>query len=197
MHFRYVHPNIEFVENNWINWEERSKQRLKDCGNKIASFIHIWKQNNTTTSHSFSYSRSIFFVLNVHRQSDQMRKDPIPVQSEARRILERYKVIVKAYPIFLKFVKFLAREAFWLYQGSLTFYSYSIDLVPSNTRTHSHSHSHSLYYYFLLFRSYLIFLSFHNSVFFVSFEHFSYHFFDYSERLCSIWEMASNIPQIL
>ncbi len=71
-------------------------------------------------------------------QSDQMRSDPIPVTSEVRsrlralasrgltglwpqatRILERYKVIFKAYPVFLKFVKQLAKEAFWLYQGSI------------------------------------------------------------------------------
>lgn len=48
-----------------------------------------------------------------------MRGDPIPVTSEATRILERYKVIFKAYPMFLKFIKQLAKEAFWLYQGSI------------------------------------------------------------------------------
>jgi len=41
------------------------------------------------------------------------------VQSEARRILERYKVIIKAFPTFVKFVKHLAREAFWSYQASV------------------------------------------------------------------------------
>lgn len=40
-------------------------------------------------------------------------------RAQATRILERYKVIFKAYPMFLKFVKQLAKEAFWLYQGSI------------------------------------------------------------------------------
>eukprot|EP01116_Phalansterium_solitarium_P022785 TRINITY_DN7657_c0_g1_i2.p2 TRINITY_DN7657_c0_g1~~TRINITY_DN7657_c0_g1_i2.p2 ORF type:complete len:568 (+),score=230.59 TRINITY_DN7657_c0_g1_i2:166-1869(+) len=51
-------------------------------------------------------------------QSDQMRREPISVTSEARRILERYKVIFKAYPMFAKFIKKLAHEAYWLHQAS-------------------------------------------------------------------------------
>lgn len=41
-----------------------------------------------------------------------MRKDPIPVQSEASRITERYKTIFKALPMFIKFVKHLAQVYF-------------------------------------------------------------------------------------
>lgn len=51
-------------------------------------------------------------------QSDLMRKDPINVQNEAKRILERYKVIFKAFPVFVKFVKHLANEAYWRFQAS-------------------------------------------------------------------------------
>jgi phosphoenolpyruvate carboxylase len=50
-------------------------------------------------------------------QADQMRNDPIPVQSEATRILERYKVLFRAYPLFVKFVKQLAFEAYYLHQA--------------------------------------------------------------------------------
>jgi phosphoenolpyruvate carboxylase len=39
------------------------------------------------------------------------------VQNEARRILERYKTIFKAFPMLIKFVKNLAKEAFWLFQA--------------------------------------------------------------------------------
>ena len=46
-------------------------------------------------------------------QSDHMRKDPINVQNEAKRILERYKIIFRAFPVFVKFVKRLANEAYW------------------------------------------------------------------------------------
>ncbi|PRP78888.1 phosphoenolpyruvate carboxylase, partial [Planoprotostelium fungivorum] len=50
-------------------------------------------------------------------QSNQLRMGAIQVQNEARRILDRYKVIFKAYPTFLKFVKHLAGEAFWRYHA--------------------------------------------------------------------------------
>eukprot|EP01119_Soliformovum_irregulare_P009646 TRINITY_DN2317_c0_g1_i2.p1 TRINITY_DN2317_c0_g1~~TRINITY_DN2317_c0_g1_i2.p1 ORF type:complete len:1133 (+),score=361.12 TRINITY_DN2317_c0_g1_i2:259-3399(+) len=56
-------------------------------------------------------------------QSDQMRGSQIPVESEALRILERYKIIFRAYPPFIKFLKFLAKEAFFLYQASKYFES--------------------------------------------------------------------------
>src|SRR5690606_11572832 len=58
-------------------------------------------------------------------QSDQMRREPIPVESEALRILERYRVIFKALPPFVKFVKFLVREAFLLHQGYVVRFSLS------------------------------------------------------------------------
>jgi len=58
-------------------------------------------------------------------QSNQLRLGSIQVQNEARRILDRYKVIFKAYPTFLKFVKHLAYEAFWRYHASR--YSSSAD----------------------------------------------------------------------
>jgi phosphoenolpyruvate carboxylase len=51
-------------------------------------------------------------------QSDQMRRDSINVQNEAKRITERYKVIFKAFPTFVKFIKHLAIEAFWRFQAS-------------------------------------------------------------------------------
>jgi phosphoenolpyruvate carboxylase len=52
-------------------------------------------------------------------QANQRRRDAIPVDSEARRLLERYRIIFRALPMFTKFVKGLAIEAFWLYQASL------------------------------------------------------------------------------
>jgi phosphoenolpyruvate carboxylase len=52
-------------------------------------------------------------------QANQRRRDAIPVDSEARRLLERYRIIFRALPMFTKFVKGLAREAFWLYHASL------------------------------------------------------------------------------
>eukprot|EP01117_Protostelium_nocturnum_P012732 TRINITY_DN4701_c0_g1_i2.p1 TRINITY_DN4701_c0_g1~~TRINITY_DN4701_c0_g1_i2.p1 ORF type:complete len:1027 (+),score=335.62 TRINITY_DN4701_c0_g1_i2:233-3313(+) len=58
-------------------------------------------------------------------QSNQLRFGSINVQNEAKRILERYKVIFKAYPLFLKFVKHLAYEAFWRYHAGR--YSSSVD----------------------------------------------------------------------
>ncbi len=69
-------------------------------------------------AYSMPYS-IVLIMLYLIRQSNQLRRDPIPVQSEARRILERYRVIIKAFPTFVKFVKHLAREAFWLYQASV------------------------------------------------------------------------------
>jgi hypothetical protein len=47
-----------------------------------------------------------------------MRRDPITLESEGKRLIERYKIIFKAFPIFFKFVKQLAKEAFWLYHAS-------------------------------------------------------------------------------
>jgi len=52
-------------------------------------------------------------------QNNYRRKGPIPVESEARRLLERYKTIFKALPPFMKMIKHLAIEAFWLYQASI------------------------------------------------------------------------------
>lgn len=52
-------------------------------------------------------------------QANQRRRDAIPVESEARRLLERYRVILQALPMFMKFVKGLAAEAWWLFQASL------------------------------------------------------------------------------
>jgi phosphoenolpyruvate carboxylase len=52
-------------------------------------------------------------------QANQRRKDAIPVESEARRLLERYRIILQALPTFMKFVKGLAAEAWWLYHASL------------------------------------------------------------------------------
>jgi len=52
-------------------------------------------------------------------QNNYRRKGPIPVESEARRLLERYKTIFKALPPFMKMIKHLAIEAFWLYQASV------------------------------------------------------------------------------
>lgn len=52
-------------------------------------------------------------------QANQRRKDAIPVESEARRLLERYRIILQALPMFMKFVKGLAAEAYWLFQASL------------------------------------------------------------------------------
>jgi hypothetical protein len=40
-----------------------------------------------------------------------MRSDPIPVQSEASRVLQRYNNVFKAYPLFAKFVKKLVRDS--------------------------------------------------------------------------------------
>jgi phosphoenolpyruvate carboxylase len=52
-------------------------------------------------------------------QSDQMRRAPISVESEATRILERYEVIVRSYPQWVKFIKHLNAEAFWRFSASL------------------------------------------------------------------------------
>jgi phosphoenolpyruvate carboxylase len=51
-------------------------------------------------------------------QSDQMRDEKITVQSEGRRIMERYQVIFKALPPIVKFAKQIAREAFLLFYAS-------------------------------------------------------------------------------
>jgi phosphoenolpyruvate carboxylase len=51
-------------------------------------------------------------------QNNFRRASPIPVESEARRLLERYKTIFSAFPIFMKLAKHLVKEAFWLYKAS-------------------------------------------------------------------------------
>lgn len=68
-------------------------------------------------------------------QADQMRADPIPVESEARRILERYKTIFRAFPTIMKFIKFLVKEAFYLYQGSLVRNIHTPFNIPEHSGT--------------------------------------------------------------
>ena len=51
-------------------------------------------------------------------QNNFRRASPIPVESEARRLLERYKTIFAAFPTFMKLAKHLVKEAFWLYKAS-------------------------------------------------------------------------------
>ena len=51
-------------------------------------------------------------------QNNFRRASPIPVESEARRLLERYKTIFSAFPTFIKLAKYLVKEAFWLFRAS-------------------------------------------------------------------------------
>jgi len=52
-------------------------------------------------------------------QSDQIRIRPITVTSEARRLIDRYKIIFQAFPFHQKFTKQLIKEAYWLFNASL------------------------------------------------------------------------------
>lgn len=51
-------------------------------------------------------------------QSDQMRANPILVEAEAKRVMERSNVIMDSYPGWVKFIKSLNKEAFWRYEAS-------------------------------------------------------------------------------
>jgi phosphoenolpyruvate carboxylase len=51
-------------------------------------------------------------------QSDQLRPNPIPVQSEARRLMQRYSVIFRVFPFQQKFIKRLVKEAYFLFLAS-------------------------------------------------------------------------------
>lgn len=42
-------------------------------------------------------------------QSDQLRPNPISVQSEARRLMQRYSVIFRVFPFQQKFIKHLGK----------------------------------------------------------------------------------------
>ncbi|KAL0479053.1 hypothetical protein AKO1_007897 [Acrasis kona] len=52
-------------------------------------------------------------------QSDQMRPNPISVESEGRRLMQRYSVIFNVVPFQQKFIKHLAKEAYYLFIASV------------------------------------------------------------------------------
>eukprot|EP01087_Luapelamoeba_hula_P018107 TRINITY_DN5792_c0_g1_i1.p1 TRINITY_DN5792_c0_g1~~TRINITY_DN5792_c0_g1_i1.p1 ORF type:complete len:1167 (-),score=167.95 TRINITY_DN5792_c0_g1_i1:77-3277(-) len=114
-----VHPNeterhtnlmhYASILDKYIDWK-KNLQSLHELSPNASEYRIIRESLNQTR-------REIKAEIEGVWQSDQLRTNPIPVVSEAARVLDRYAMIFKAYPIFLKFVKFLAKEAFWLYQA--------------------------------------------------------------------------------
>ncbi len=68
--------------------------------------------------HLNNLRREIKAEIETTWQSDQLRSDPISVASEGKRLLERYKQIFKAYPVVIKMIKRLAKEAYYLWYAS-------------------------------------------------------------------------------
>lgn len=115
-----VHPNeterstnlrhYNIVLEKYIEWK-KDLESIRDLP-KFAPEYRIRREN---LNH---LRRTIKAEIEGIWQSNFRRAGPIPVESEARRLLERYKTIFTAFPTFMKLAKHLVKEAFWLYKAT-------------------------------------------------------------------------------
>jgi len=114
-----VHPNETERTTNLLHYttiQEKYNQWKKDF-DSLKSLQNNASEYRIRREGLNTLRREIKAEIEGIWQSNQLRMGAIQVQNEARRILDRYKVIFKAYPTFLKFVKHLAGEAFWRYHA--------------------------------------------------------------------------------
>eukprot|EP01126_Amoeba_proteus_P052600 TRINITY_DN6367_c0_g1_i5.p1 TRINITY_DN6367_c0_g1~~TRINITY_DN6367_c0_g1_i5.p1 ORF type:complete len:1025 (+),score=205.87 TRINITY_DN6367_c0_g1_i5:375-3449(+) len=62
--------------------------------------------------------RAIKAEIEAVWQTDHVRQQPIQVEAEAYRVLNRSVVIMDSFPQWVKFIKALNKEAFWRYEAS-------------------------------------------------------------------------------
>lgn len=102
------HYNV--VLEKYIEWK-KDLESIRDLP-KFAPEYRIRRENLN------QLRRGIKAEIEGIWQNNFRRASPIPVESEARRLLERYKTIFTAFPTFMKLAKHLVKEAFWLYKAS-------------------------------------------------------------------------------
>jgi phosphoenolpyruvate carboxylase len=115
-----VHPNETERNTNLMHYnavEEKYVEFMKDF-DSLANLSSELREFRLRRERLNQLRRRIKAEVEGVWQSNQMRPTSITVQNEARRLVDRYRVIMEAYPMFVKMVKKLAKEAYWLYKAS-------------------------------------------------------------------------------
>lgn len=114
-----VHPNETERSTNLLHYNhvfEKYVEWQKDA-EAIKHVDNISPEYKIRRSILNGIRREIKSEIEGTWQSDQMRDEKIPVTSEGRRIMERYKIIFNSLPFLVKFVKQITKEAYLLYSA--------------------------------------------------------------------------------
>jgi phosphoenolpyruvate carboxylase len=115
-----VHPNETERSTNLLHYDSILEKYIewKRLHEGMASIAPQAAEFRSRREFLNQIRREIKSEIEGAFQSDQLRPDPISVQSEARRLMQRYSVIFKVFPFQQKFIKHLAREAYYLFIAS-------------------------------------------------------------------------------
>lgn len=112
-----VHPNETQRVSN-LRHQAAALQLMLDWHKdyeSVMSLSHQTPEYKLRRENLNNLRRAIKAEIEALWLAQQLRPHPIPVASEGRRLSERYETIFVVYPLLAKFIKRLAKEAFYLF----------------------------------------------------------------------------------